>query len=209
MSKKIGLFLLCLYASAVLCPCIVCAESEPGAATAETGGEEQALKEIQPLIEISDVGGTEGMSLEEVTEAASGSAMSEYLDGATGFSMQYPSVFVFDEDQDTLTAFTEDRKASLTIENMKNDGNLTEETLLEAIRFGTPDASPQKNEQNGCLRVDSTGGNGNDCRTDLYFVTDASFHHIILIYPEEEKEKYQAYIEYMVNSMGTNHTDQG
>lgn len=171
-------------------------------------GEEQGLSELKPLIEISDVTETEGMSLEEVTEAATNSSMSEYADGATGFTMHYPAVFVFDEEEEGMVAHTADRSATLVIENMPNAGGLTHDTLMEAFTQ-IPEAEPQKNEQNGCIRVDSIAEDGSSCQTDLYFLTDKSFHHIMLVYPAEERETYHAYIEFMVNSMGTNTTDQG
>lgn len=172
------------------------------------GKEEQGLSEIQPLIKISDVTETEGMSLEEVTEAATNAVMSEYIDGGTGFIMQYPSVFQFDEEQDTLTARTEDGKAVMIIENMENNGGLTRDALLEAFRQ-IPDSDLRTNEQNGCIRIDRIAEDGENYQTDLYFLTEKSFHHITLIYPPEEQEVYHAYIEYMINSMGTDATDQG
>lgn len=208
---KISGFKICALIIAVfLAVCSAAAESdapENEASEANTG-EEQGLSEIQPLIIISEVTETEGMSLEEVTEAAAGTSMSEYADSSTGFIMQYPAVFQFDEEQDILIAYTEDRKASLLIENMPNEGGLTEKTLMEALRQ-IPDTEPQKNEQNGCIRIDRIAEDGVSYQTDLYYLTDKSFHHIMLIYPPEEQETYHAYIEYMINSMGTSSTDQG
>lgn len=170
---------------------------------------EQGLNEIQPLLEISEMDETEGMSLEEMTDAFTESAMSEYLDSSNGFSMQYPSVFVFDEGNTGTVAITLDGKATLTIDSMENQGELTEETLLEAIRYETKDAEVQKNEQNGCLRTDRVTDEGNAVQTDLYFLTEHSFHHIIICYPAEEKGTFSAYIEYMINTMETNDTDLG
>ena len=181
------------------------------AATGETAAEEaeQGLEEIQPLILMSEVEGTEGMSLEEVTDAFSETAMSEYLDGATGFSMQYPSAFQFDEGGDGTSAITADGKATLNIDNMINEGGLDEDALIAAIRLEIPDAEPKKNQQNGCLRFDRTTDSGTVGQTDLYFLTKNSFHHITLRYPTEEQEIYSSYIEYMINTMGTNETDLG
>ena len=170
---------------------------------------EQGLNEIQPLLEISEVDETEGMSLEEMTDAFSESAMSEYLDSATGFSMQYPSIFLFDEENTGTGAVTPDGKATLTIDSMENQGELTEAALLEAIRNETKDAKVQKNEQNGCLRTDRVTGKGKTVQTDLYFLTEHSFHHVIIVYPAEEKGTYSNYIEYMINTMETNETDLG
>lgn len=135
--------------------------------------------------------------------------MSEYYDSATGFRMQYPSVFQFDEYQTGSIAVTTDGKASLSIDNLENTGGLTEKMLLEAIRLENPDAEPRKNEQNGCLRVDRTENKGKKCRTDLYFLTGKSFHHITIKYPAGEQELYASYIEYMINSLETSETDQG
>ena len=200
---------LCFLAALILAlGCTVYAEQAPDPAEgSRPDSEEQGLQEIQQLMEISEVENTEGMSLEELTDAVSGNAMSDYQDGVTGFTMQYPSIFQFDEEADSLIAFTADRQASLTIENMANEGGLTEDILLEAIRMETPDAKPQKNEQNGCLRVDHT--EEGSCRTELYLLTEKSFHHITIVYPAAEQNTFLPYIEYMINTMGTKDTDQG
>ena len=198
-SRKI----LCLAASIVMM--ILCI----GAAAAEepAEGAEQGLDELRPLMEMTDVNETEGMSLEEMTDAYTEAAMSEYYDSVTGFSMQYPSVFQFNEGSGTNTAATADGKAMMVIDNMPNPGTLDENALIEAIKMEIPDAVPQKNEQNGCLRFDRTA-DGN-VQTDLYLLTEKSFHHITLRYPAAEKETYDAYAEYMINTMGTAGTDLG
>lgn len=178
-------------------------------AEAQPGEAEQGLEEIRQLLEISDVDEKEGMSLEEMTDAIVKSAMNEYLDSATGFSMQYPSVFLFDEEQGADFAATADGKATLSIDNMLNQTGLDEETLLAAIRNEAPDASVQKNEQNGCLRIDRILNGGKTGQTDLYLLTKTSFHHITVCYPAEEQGTYFTYIEYIINTMGTNETDLG
>ena len=170
---------------------------------------EQGLNEIQPLLESSEVDGTEGMSLEEMTNAFAELSMSEYFDSATGFSMQYPAIFLFDEESSGTTAVTSDGKATLTIDNMENQGELTETMLLEAIRHESKEADIQKNEQNGCLWTDRSADEGRAIQTDLYFLTKHSFHHVIIVYPAEEKGTYSNYIEYMINTMETDETDLG
>lgn len=170
---------------------------------------EQGLEEIQPLLEMSDVENQEGMSLEEMTDAFTESVMSEYIDSATGFSMQYPSIFVFDEEMSGSSAATADRKATLSIDNMENQGGLDENALRKAIALETPDADIRKNDQNGCLRVDRITEGGKIGQTDLYLLTEHSFHHVILRYPAEEQGTYFTYIEYMINTMETNETDLG
>jgi hypothetical protein len=184
--------------------CCVCAGAET--ATEES---EQGLEEIQTLLDISEVEDTEGMGLEEMTEAVIDSAMSEYIDTATGFSMQYPSSFLFDEGENSSFAVNADRTASLYIENIVNEGTLTEEILIEAIRLEIPEAEMQKNEQNGCLRFDRTEDNGNACQTDLYLLTKRSLHHIIIRYPAEKTEMFETYISFMINTMETDDTDLG
>ena len=72
-----------------------------------------------------------------------------------------------------------------------------------------PDIQPQKNEQNGCLRFDRNTDNGQTGQTDLYLLTEKSFHHITLRYPAAEKDIYDSYIEYMINTMETSGTDLG
>ena len=178
-------------------------------AETENDEAEQGLEEIQPLMEMSDISDTEGMSLEEMTDAFSESAMSEYYDGATGFSMQYPVGFLFSEGGNGTSASTADGSATLMIDNMPNQGGLSEENLIEAIRLEIPDTEPQKNEQNGCLRYDRTDEDGQTGQTDLYLLTEHSFHHIVLRYPAAEKDRYFTYIEYMINTMETSATDLG
>lgn len=178
---------------------------------AETAREEaeQGLEEITPLMEMADIDEQEGMSLEEMTDAVSESTMSEYVDTATGFSMQYPSVFLFDEEQPGMTAATQDGRATLSIDNMANENGIDEAALIEAIGLEAKDADIQKNEQNGCLRIDRITDGGRNGQTDLYFLTERSFHHIIIRYPAEEQGTYFTYIEYMINTMGTDGTDLG
>ena len=170
---------------------------------------EQGIREIMPLMEISEVDEKEGMSLEEMTEAFEETAMSEYIDNATGFSMHYPSIFIFDEDKSGTFAATADGRATLTIDNMANDTGLDEDTLRNAISLEIQGAEIQKNEQNGCLRIDRVTNEGKNGQTDLYMLTEHSFHHIILCYPAEEKGTYFTYIEYMINTMETDETDLG
>ena len=141
-----------------------CAEPAPEDA-------EQGLDEIQPLLEMTDVREEEGMSLEEMTDAFTESAMSEYFDSATGFSMQYPSIFMFEEEQNGTSARTADGKATITIDHMANENGISEAQLTDAIRLEAADAAIQKNEQNGCLRTDRITDEGKTGRTDLYLLT--------------------------------------
>ena len=192
----------CITIGLMLAVCAAAAAAE--AADGETT--EQGLEEIIPLIEMTEINGTEGMGLEEMTDAYTESAMSEYMDSVTGFRMQYPSIFQFN---DYGTASTEDGKATLSIDNMSNQTGLDEATLLQAVKLENPNAEPQKNEQNGCLRFDRDTDNGTVIQTDLYFLTEKSFHHITMRYPAAEKENYQSYLEYMINTMETAGTDLG
>ena len=104
MSRVRFLFLITLIAMLAVCSVSVKAETAP------EGTEEQGLDEIQALIEMSDVKDTEGMSLEEMTDAFADTSMCEYMDSVTGFSMQYPAVFQFGEGQGGLTAVSADGK---------------------------------------------------------------------------------------------------
>ena len=180
------------------------------AAYAETKPEEaeQGLEEIQPLLEMAEVEEKEGMSLEEMTDAFSENAMSEYIDSATGFSMQYPAAFQFDEEKEGTVAATEDGKATLSIENQILK-DLDKDMLREAIKLEIPDALFQENDQNGCLRIDRIFEKEKIGQTDLYLLTPNSLHHVIIRYPSDEKETYENYIEYMINTMETNETDLG
>lgn len=204
--RKTGLWFFAMILTAVLCSFGAMAQAE---APAPDGAAEPGLNEIEQIAELTEVQTTEGMSLEELTEAVVETAMADYFDSQTGFSMQYPAIFQFDETQSVPTARTGDGSAVMTIESLDGAGNLTAEMLTEAIRLEVPDANPQKNEQNGCLRLDRAGADGRECQTDLYLLTAKSFHHITVRYPAQEKERYDAYIEYMINSMAAAETDQG
>lgn len=184
-----------------------CAENASGPAAPADPVEEQGVQEIQQLLEVSNVEGTDGMNLEELTEAFTDKAMNVYVDSLTGFSMQYPSSLVFDEEQDASMAYSEDRKVSLRIENMQ--GRLTEEMLLEAIKLEAPDAEPVRYEQNNCIRVDRSLENAARCQTNLYLVAKDSFHHVTVEYPAEDQEVWKPYIEYMINTMETKESEQG
>ena len=170
---------------------------------------EQGLNELQNLLDMTEVDDKEGLSLEEMTDAFSEAVMSEYFDSASGFSMQYPSVFQFSEEETGDFASTADGRATLRIENNPVQDGLGEDTLKTAILFETPDAVILKNEQNGCLRVDKPAADGKTAETDLYLLTKNSLHRIVITYPAEEKGTYLSYIEYMINTMGTNETDLG
>ena len=170
---------------------------------------EQGLEEIRPLMEIADVNDSEGMSLEEMTDILAESVMSEYLDSNSSFSMQYPSIFLFDENNSGTCAATEDGRARLSIEHMGNYGQLTEEMLIEAIRLETDETGSEINNLNGCIRVERNINNGQTCRTDLYLLTEKSLHHITISFPAEEMVIFHAYIDYMINSMDTEETELG
>ena len=101
---------------------------------------EQGLNELQNLLDMTEVDDKEGLSLEEMTDAFSEAVMSEYFDSASGFSMQYPSVFQFSEEETGDFASTADGRATLRIENNPVQDGLGEDTLKTAILFETPDA---------------------------------------------------------------------
>ena len=203
MSRFRFFFLITMIVMLVMCSVSVKAETAP------EGTEEQGLDEIQPLIEMSDVKDTEGMGLEEMTDAFVEAAMCEYLDSETGFSMQYPAVFQFDEGLGGLTAVSADGKATLSIENMAHDGSLTKEILLEAVKLEVPGFDEKDAETNNCLRVTRKEDQDKIIQTDLYFLTDKSFHHIILRYPSEQEGTYSSYIDYMINTMETSDSELG
>ena len=193
--------IICLVTALLTAVCMTAVYAE----TADQG-EEQGVDEILQMMDISNVEQTEGMGLEEMTDAFTESAMGDYLDNATGFSMQYPTIFQFNEETGNSAA-TADGKATLSIENYDNATGLTREALLEAIKLEVPEFKPGSDDNNGCIRVDRK--TGSTVQTDLYYLTGKSFHHIILTYPAGEEEKYSSYIEYMINTMETNDTDLG
>ena len=57
--------------------------------------------------------------------------------------------------------------------------------------------------------MDKPAADGKTAETDLYLLTKNSLHRIVITYPAEEQGKYFSYIEYMINTMGTNETDLG
>lgn len=189
----------------MLAVCSVSVKAE----TAPEGTEEQGLDEIQSLIEMSDVKDTEGMSLEEMTDAFADASMCEYMDSVTGFSMQYPATFQFDEGLGGMTAVSSDGKATLSIENMVHEGGLTKEMLLEAIKLEVPGFDANGAETNNCLRVTRNTNQDTMKQTDLYYLTGKSLHHIILRYPSDQEETYSSYIDYMINTMETNESELG
>ena len=203
MSRFRFFFLITMIVMLAVCSVSVKAETAP------EGTEEQGLDEIQPLIEMSDVKDTEGMSLEEMTDAFADASMCEYMDSETGFSMQYPAVFQFDEGLGGLIAVSADGKATLSIENMAHDGSLTKEILLEAVKLEVPGFDAKDAETNNCLRVTRKEDQDKMIQTDLYYLTDKSFHHIILRYPSEQEGTYSSYIEYMINTMETSDSELG
>ena len=203
MSRFRFFFLITMIVMLAVCSVSVKAETAP------EGTEEQGLDEIQPLIEMSDVKDTEGMSLEEMTDAFADASMCEYMDSETGFSMQYPAVFQFDEGLGGLIAVSADGKATLSIENMAHDGSLTKEILLEAVKLEVPGFDAKDAETNNCLRVTRKEDQDKMIQTDLYYLTDKSFHHIILRYPSEQEGTYSSYIDYMINTMETNDSELG
>ena len=203
MSRFRFFFLITMIVMLAVCSVSVKAETAP------EGTEEQGLDEIQPLIEMSDVKDTEGMSLEEMTDAFADASMCEYMDSETGFSMQYPAVFQFDEGLGGLIAVSADGKATLSIENMAHDGSLTKEILLEAVKLEVPGFDAKDAETNNCLRVTRKEDQDKMIQTDLYYLTEKSFHHIILRYPSEQEGTYSSYIDYMINTMETSDSELG
>jgi len=171
--------------------------------------EEQGVEEIRQLVEISQVTETEGMNLEELTDSFAENAMADYTDRFTGFSMQYPSFFHFEDEGDAREAKTDDGHARLLIESMPNDGSLSEAVLTEAIRLENPDAEIVRNDQNGCLRISRLLEDRTTMQTDLYLIAEKSFHHVTVRYPADEKERYDLYIGYMINTMEIQGQDQG
>ena len=94
----------------------------------------------------------------------------------------------------------------------KYKGNMTSPELCSIIRneflAEMPDAEIVRNDQNGCLRVDRTNDRGQK-QTDLYLITEKSFHHVTILYPADEEELFAAYISYMINTMEIIGSDQG
>ena len=90
-----------------------------------------------------------------------------------------------------------------------HDGNLNREILLEAIKLEVPGFDGKGTEANNCLRVTRNEDQDKMIRTDLYYLTEKSLHHITLRYPSAEEATYSSYIDYMINTMETNDSELG
>ena len=60
----------------------------------------------------------------------------------------------------------------------------------------------------GCIRIDRELEGGR-IRTDFYLVLKDSFHHVTMEYPAAERERYAAFADRMMASMGAGGNDLG
>jgi len=178
---------------------------EPAQPTPAT--QEEGYSEIEALLEINEMGDTEGMSLEEITDAFTNGAMKEYLNEKAGFSMLYPSVFEWDENG--LIAASADGKAMLQIESISNGGVKNLQIIAEMTGKSEPEAQVEYTEKSGLLKMKRTGKENAMITVDLYLETDAWIHHAYMVYPADQDEVYDPYIPYMLNSMTSSEAEQG
>ena len=194
---------LCLLLWPAACP----AEGET---TNETGTvEDGGYLEIEELLGVSGIGDLEGLNLEDVTAALENEALAEYYHSESGFFMLYPALFRFDENAAEAVALSEDGSARLEISNERRDGKLTEDQLTEAFRLEHPTFTLNKNEMNGCLRLDCDGPAEDQAEVDLYLMTESWLHHVRMIFPKSRQESFLLYVDFMVNSMTAEETDAG
>ena len=201
MKKTIGILL-----AAILVLLCLSGLGEQPAASGEQN-EEIALKELQPLMEMTEVENTEGLDLEELTEAYANSAMSEYVDG-TGLCFQYPSVLVFSEENGSSVAVSEDGAASLWIESLERDAQLTLDNLRSAVSLTSPKAETEILQDIGCLTVRQEGEDRVQI-AEIYLLSKNWMHHLTMRYPSDQAETYNTYLSYLVNSLTTQESDLG
>ncbi len=206
MKKKSFAKLIMVWLLAVTMLIGAAAEDNPPAG--EAVPEEEGILEIQPLMEGTSVEDTEGMDLEQLTEAVTNEAMSEYWNSDTGFRMQYPATFIFSEEGGIAQAVDPEGMIRMTIECMPRDAALTEEMIQQAIMLDSPDARIRRYEESDCLRFDRDQDDGS-LIIDLYVFAPTKIHHISIACAEAASETTSTWLEYMIHSIQTDETDVG
>lgn len=167
--------------------------------------EEDALRELEPLLQDADLKEAEGKDLEEFSAEYLNQYMMEYYDSHTGFSFLYPNWFEFDE-QEGAGATSTDGLATLTVDVVSLDSPITEEELTQSLgNSGYTDVSARGE---GCFLAEEKCEDGS-VRIQASLMTEGCIYNVMIRYPGEQKEKYDAYIGYLVNSMTAEDTDLG
>lgn len=193
-----------LFTALVTAAALSAAESEKP----ETAAEEEGLQELQPLLELSAVEDTDGLDLEQLTQTIDNEAMSEYFNSETGFSMRYPSSFVFSEDSGTAAAASSDGKIHMIIEAIPRDEALTMEVIQQVIMMDSPDAGITKYPESDTIRFERKQDDGS-LLVDVYMFTESMLHHVSITCADGSEEVLHTYLDYMINSMTTNETEVG
>ena len=171
--------------------------------------EEEGILELQQIMEgtTEEVKTEEGMDLEQLTDAYTSETMSEYYNSETGFTMQYQSILVFDEENGT-GACTEDRSAWMIIESFMADDQLTMDVIRQAMRLETPDVKETEYPESGSICFDRTEDDGSR-RIDIYVKTASWMHHVSLYCTEAGLKALEPFLDYMINSITTDETSIG
>ena len=176
-------------------------------APGDAAAEEDGVLELQALMEASGVENTEGMDLEELTEALENAAMSEYFSSDTGLRFQYPASLQFADDS-AQVARNADGSLRMIVESVAGDQDLTLEMIRQAMLFSLPGAEEKEYQENGCLRFDGKTESG-EYRTELFVKTDSWLHHITFEGSAEVWANLEPSLEYMIYSITTDETEVG
>ena len=206
--KTLSLMILCLVLCWIIPLMISNASGEEATAVPDEGDMEEAgFAEIQQILEAHPVEDMEGMDLEALTEALTENTMGEYYDPVSGFRMQYPSMLQFTEEEGSAAAVSEDGRIRLSVISTPDGKALTNEILTEAMKLENPDGKIEAIAEPECLKAERITGDG--IRMDVYMISGGWLHHVVLVYPEDQKDFVSPFIEYMINSMSTEDGDVG
>lgn len=184
-------------------------ETAPAADSGESSAvHQEGYAEIESLLEGSEVGQTENMTLEEITDAFNNGSMKEFLNVESGLSVQYPAMFEFQDDAGYL-AVAEDGKATLEITSVQNQGEKLLKNILEITGEGMKDAKTEYHPEAGTLLLRRVNPEEQAVYADLYLETKNWLHHVALVYPESQENLYDPYLLYMLHSMTSNESAQG
>ncbi len=178
-------------------------EKADGEATVDTG-----FSEIESLLDASRMTDTEGMTLEEITDAFNNGAMKEFLNQESGFSVQYPALFEF-QDNAGYQAVSGDGLAILEITSVPNGGEKLLKSILEITKNEVKDARTEYQPEAGILLLKRTDDDTAMVYADLYLETSAWLHHVSLMYPRDQDPVYDPYLMYILNSMTSGESEQG
>ena len=210
--KYVSRILSATLAAALLIPGCAGAEGEEPEAQATDPiiktAEEEGLAEIQDLLDLNLIEQTEDMNLEEISDALANGAMSEFYNEETGFSVQYPATFQF-QDGEEYIALSQDGKASIRIESIGNNKKKKLKNIAEMAKKEDPDCETTANEKAGLLKIKRTDKTASMIYVDLYLETGGWIHHVTMTYPADQDKAYDPFLDYMLNTMTSAESELG